>query len=67
MYVCFRCCARFDAPDIIRRRENLDGENGWWDYDQAICPACGDEEIEEGENEDDEAGEAAFHHRHKPG
>lgn len=67
MYVCFRCRARFDAPDTIRRRENLDGECGWWDYDQEICPACGDEEIEEDEHEDDEADEAALHHRHEPG
>lgn len=66
MYICRRCRARFEEPDIIRRRENLDGESGWWTYDQEICPDCGDEEIVEDENEDDED-EACIHHRHEPG
>lgn len=54
MYSCPCCGLLFEEPDVIHRRENLDGENGWWDYYEARCPDCGEEEIEEYHEEDED-------------
>lgn len=56
MYVCHSCGATFDEPDALTRRENLDGERGWWTHTDAICPVCGDgdniETIKEANDDD---------------
>lgn len=54
MYSCPCCGLLFEEPDVIHRRENLDGENGWCDYYEARCPDCGEEEIEEYHEEDED-------------
>ena len=47
-YMCSFCGETFDEPHIDRARENLDGENGIWDYDVKTCPLCGSDNIEDG-------------------
>lgn len=55
IYRCMCCRSLFDEPDVMRRRENLDGERGveWWT--DLFCPECGAEgmyfeELEETED-----------------
>lgn len=33
----------FAEPDTYMERENLDGENGWYYAERAVCPYCGEE------------------------
>ena len=40
-YKCDDCGAIFYEPDTKHHRENLDGENGVWEYDYSVCPRCG--------------------------
>ena len=46
MYRCLICASAFEQPVLRTLRENLDGENGWWVHTQALCPCCGEAEIE---------------------
>lgn len=43
MYQCESCHAIFTEPDTYMERENLDGENGWYYAERAVCPYCGEE------------------------
>ena len=47
MWTCCECERTFDEPVVKAYRENLDGENGWWEYTEAHCPYCGSEFIDE--------------------
>ena len=51
MYLCGRCGLIFDAPEQIRRIENLDGERGWWEHFDPVCPLCGTDDFDEIEEE----------------
>ena len=42
---CTCCNSLFDEPDVMRRRENLDGERGYIIVAEKFCPVCGAEEI----------------------
>ena len=42
---CTCCNSLFDEPDVVRRRENLDGERGYIIVAEKFCPVCGAEEI----------------------
>lgn len=42
---CVCCRSLFDEPDVVRRRENLDGERGYIIVAEKFCPVCGAEEI----------------------
>lgn len=53
MMICRCCGCRFAEPIVRRVKENLDGENGWWTYTEKFCPACGDDNIDEEENDED--------------
>ena len=44
MYRCEWCGLTFDEPDVLRRRENLDGERGYALVTEKFCPDCGAEE-----------------------
>ncbi|HIS51487.1 MAG TPA: hypothetical protein IAC15_01950 [Candidatus Onthomonas avicola] len=52
MYLCSACHVIFDAPDSVRRIENLDGERGWWEHWDQVCPVCGADDFDEIERED---------------
>ena len=52
-YKCSFCGETFDEPHIDRARENLDGENGIWDYVVKTCPFCGSDDFEECEEDDE--------------
>lgn len=52
--ICHACGALFDEPDLVTRRENLDGERGWRTYTEALCPICGEDNFETLPEEDDE-------------
>lgn len=54
-YVCFHCGAAFDEPEYKTVRENLDGERGIWEHEEAVCPYCGKEDIEEVYSDDEES------------
>lgn len=56
IYRCTCCHLIFDEPDVLRRRENLDGERGveWRTY--LFCPECGAEEMYFEELEETEDG-----------
>ena len=43
-YRCTCCHLIFDEPDVIRRRENLDGDRGYVLVTEKFCPDCGAEE-----------------------
>lgn len=45
MIHCACCRSLFDEPDVVRRRENLDGERGYIIVAEKFCPVCGAEEI----------------------
>lgn len=45
MYICDICGTIFDEPRIIRRTENLDGENGIEEQVYVVCPVCGQQYI----------------------
>lgn len=47
MYLCSACHVIFDAPDSVRRIENLDGERGWWEHWDQVCPVCGVDDFDE--------------------
>ena len=47
MYKCSICGTVFDKPRVIRRTENLDGENGWEEQVYVVCPICGEQYFEE--------------------
>ena len=40
---CTCCNSLFDEPDVVRRRENLDGERGYIIVAEKFCPVCGAE------------------------
>lgn len=42
---CTCCNSLFGEPDVMRRRENLDGERGYIIVAEKFCPVCGAEEI----------------------
>lgn len=46
MYRCEWCGLTFDEPDVLRSRENLDGERGVETQTILCCPFCGAEDIE---------------------
>lgn len=48
---CRICGVRFDALAIRERKENLDGENGWETRREYLCPVCGEDYMEETEDE----------------
>ena len=54
MYHCHFCGEEFEDPDVITRRENLDGESGWWRYTQSLCPRYGSDDIDKKEDADGE-------------
>lgn len=62
MYRCEWCGLAFDEPDVLRRRENLDGERGVETQTILCCPFCGAEDIEVTKDEDSEDIDA----RHEP-
>nr|DAZ64560.1 MAG TPA: restriction alleviation protein [Caudoviricetes sp.] len=62
MYCCEWCRLTFDEPDVLRRRENLDGERGVETQTILCCPFCGAEDIEVTKDEDSEDLDA----RHEP-
>ena len=41
IYRCKCCHLIFDEPDVMRRRENLDGERGYVLVTEKFCPDCG--------------------------
>ncbi len=51
MYQCESCHAIFTEPYTYMERENLDGENGWYYAERAVCPYCGEEWFEEVEDD----------------
>ena len=53
MYQCESCHAIFTEPYTYTERENLDGENGWYYAERAVCPYCGEEWFEEMEETED--------------
>lgn len=54
IYRCMCCRSLFDEPDVMRRRENLDGERGVETQTILCCPFCGAEDIEVMKDEDAE-------------
>ena len=62
IYRCTCCHLIFDEPDVMRRRENLDGERGVETQTILCCPFCGVEDIEVKKDEDAENIDA----RHEP-
>ena len=44
-YRCEWCGLTFDEPDVLHRRENLDGERGYALVTEKFCPDCGAEEM----------------------
>lgn len=54
IYRCMCCHLIFDEPDVLRRRENLDGERGVETQTILCCPFCGAEDIEVKKDEDAE-------------
>ncbi len=40
MWRCECCGATFDEPVSQTVKENLDGENGWWESIEMYCPVC---------------------------
>ena len=53
MYQCESCHAIFTEPYTYMERDNLDGENGWYYAERAVCPYCGEEFFEELEETED--------------
>nr|DAM16881.1 MAG TPA: rubredoxin iron binding domains containing a [Caudoviricetes sp.] len=56
IYRCMCCHLIFDDPDVMRRRENLDGERGYALVTEMFCPDCGAEEMYFEELEETEDG-----------
>ena len=54
IYRCTCCHLIFDEPDVMRRRENLDGERGVETQTILCCPFCWAEDIEVTKDEDAE-------------
>lgn len=50
------CGLTFDEPDVLHRRENLDGERGYALVTEKFCPDCGAEEMYFEELEETEDG-----------
>lgn len=50
---CLICGVRFDTPVACVTKENLDGENGWETRIDYLCPVCGEDYMEETEDEQD--------------
>ena len=50
---CRICGGRFDEPAVRVYRENLDGENGVEVRRETYCPVCGEQYIEEDDDEQD--------------
>jgi rubredoxin len=55
-YRCEWCGLTFDEPDVLRRRENLDGERSYVLVTEKFCPDCGAEEMYFEELEETEDG-----------
>ena len=51
IYRCTCCHLIFDEPDVLRRRENLDGERGVETQTILCCPFCGAGNITEVKDE----------------
>jgi DNA-directed RNA polymerase subunit RPC12/RpoP len=62
MYRCEWCGLTFDEPDVLHRREDLDGERGVWLHSVESCPYCGSDFLKEQKDEDAEDIDA----RHEP-
>lgn len=56
IYRCTCCHLIFDEPDVMRRRENLDGERGYVLVTEKFCPDRGAEEMYFEELEETEDG-----------
>lgn len=56
IYRCMCCHLIFDDPDVMRRRENLDGERGYALVTEKFCPDFGAEEMYFEELEETEDG-----------
>lgn len=56
IYRCTCCHLIFAEPDVMRRRENLDGERGYVLMTEKFCPDCGAEEMYFEELEETEDG-----------
>lgn len=56
IYRCTCCHLIFDELDVMRRRENLDGERGYVLVTEKFCPDCGAEEMYFEELEETEDG-----------
>lgn len=56
IYRCTCCHLILDEPDVMRRRENLDGERGYVLVTEKFCPDCGAEEMYFEELEETEDG-----------
>lgn len=56
MFRCEWCGSVFEQPAERVYRENLDNENGWYTWHMAVCPKCGEDQIDE-IAEDEEDGE----------
>lgn len=54
MWRCECCGAMFDEPVAKTVKENLDGENGWWESIEMYCPECGGDQIMEVQIDDAE-------------
>lgn len=52
---CRICGVRFDAPVVREQKENLDGENGIEVRRDMYCPVCGEQYIEEEDDDDQNA------------
>lgn len=55
-YRCEWCGLTFDEPDVLHRRENLDGERGYALVTEKFSPDCGAEEMYFEELEETEDG-----------
>lgn len=52
---CRICGVRFDEPAVRVYRENLDGENGVEVRRETYCPVCGEQYIEEEDDDEQDA------------
>lgn len=54
-YLCRRCGEVFRNPVIHSWRENHGCDIGWEVWNEMLCPVCGDDDIEEYTEDDDDA------------
>ena len=53
IYRCMSCGAIVYEPRMIHRVEDVDGELHFEDWYEEHCPECGEEQLEEYEEEDE--------------